>query len=137
MIGSPIEKKEHFKKLMKFVNESPLDIVYLSILHYMEGSELWDDAVNQGKIKRDQTMVSANENLSNYSYDEWLKMKNELLRSFYFKPSWVLRIVYKLIRLGLILPFIKYLWVVRSSFFEKIKSPYMKERKESIIKVEN
>jgi len=123
MIGSPVEEKEHFNVNKKFIKKMPLDAIYISILAYEEGSFLWSKAVKEGKIRKDQITVNANESLSNYSYNEWLKMKDELYKGFY-SPSRITRFFYKAAKADILIAFTKFFWNGKKGLFGKRKTSF-------------
>jgi anaerobic magnesium-protoporphyrin IX monomethyl ester cyclase len=135
ILGSPLEKKEHFEKLKKFVKEAPLDFIKVTILIYSEGSELWEKSVKAKKIKRNEIAVYANENLSNYTFEQWKDMRGELIKTFYNRPAWFTRAFFKCLKLGLLPTLLGLLWSTRKNIFERAKEPYSHEVEEERIKV--
>lgn len=135
MIGSPIEDKKHFQINKKFINNIPLDVIHISILEYLEGSNLWEKAVKEGKISKNETSVVSNEKLSKYSYKEWIDMRDDLLDGFYKKPKRILRGTYKVLKRGFLIEFIKILWVGRKGFVKKSKNAFFVEAPDSKIEV--
>jgi anaerobic magnesium-protoporphyrin IX monomethyl ester cyclase len=125
ILGAPMENKEHFMQNKKFVNAVALDYININILGYYQGSKLWHDAVNAGLINENETVVYANQDLSQYSYEEWWRLKTELLDHFYSKKTRILRFGYKLLKLGMLPDIVKILWHARGNLFTKFKSPFI------------
>jgi len=100
IIGAPFETKEHFENDKKFVNSINLDFIQVKELGYYYGSKLWEDAYNRGLIKKGEIFITPNKNLSNFSYEELLDIKKKFYHDFYNNPVRLLRIFYKLVRVG-------------------------------------
>ncbi len=97
IIGAPMENGSHFETNKKFFKEVPLDLVSIHILDYVYGSPLWDDAYQKGLIHKNEILVAADKKLSNFSTEEWARVQNELIRSFYNNPKRILRLLYKFV----------------------------------------
>lgn len=94
ILGAPIESEKHFKKTIKFASSLPLDIAFFFPLMYMYGSDLWDEAVQNGNITgRDFFSVRANSRmgLGNFTKEELENICKKAFRSFYLRPSYVAR----------------------------------------------
>jgi len=92
ILGAPIESKKHFKKTIKFASSLPLDIAFFFPLTYMYGSDLWDEAVQNGNIKgTDSFSVCADSRigLGNFTEEELENVCKKAFRSFYLRPSYV------------------------------------------------
>lgn len=136
IIGSPIETKKHFEVNKKFIKKAPLDIVFINVLAYAEGSPLWKKAVEEGKLNKNESMVYANEKLSRYPYKTWVKMVDELLKGFYSKPSRILRIFYKSYKAGILPTVFQLFWVGRKSIFIKMEqNPLFSDNRDSVIEI--
>jgi len=106
MIGAPIEKYEHFENDKQFLSKVPLDFISINILRFAYPSPLWLKAHQEGKILREDLLVSANEQLSNFTYEELMIIRSDMLKTFYSKPGRIIRIIYKvLINFGVLLSF--------------------------------
>lgn len=102
IIGAPIEKMEHFNNTIRFFRKVPQDFLNVNILRYQYPSPLWIEANKSGLIADDQKFVYANEKLSNFSYEELLKIQKMIIKAFYNNPKRIMRFVYKLTKhLGL------------------------------------
>ena len=100
IVGAPMETREHFENDLRLANETHLDFAYYNILGYREGSELWEDAYRRGLIKENETIVWANEKLSNFAFEELRAIRAEMTRRLYRNPARLLRIIYKTWRLN-------------------------------------
>jgi len=96
IIGAPIEKMEHFNNTIKFFRKVPQDFLNVNILRYQYPSPLWIEANKNGLIPDDQKFVYANEKLSNFSYEELLRIQRMIIRAFYNNPERIKRFIYKL-----------------------------------------
>ncbi len=123
IIGSPIEDEKYIEKNKKFIKKVPLDFIFISVLTYNEGSELWYKAIKEGKIRESETTIYANENLSKYSHKEWINIRDELLKDFYIDFRRILRISKKFIKLRILFDFLRLLVKSKKDFLEKVKNP--------------
>jgi len=106
MIGAPIEQLSHFANNKQFLSKVPLDFISINILRFAFPSPLWLKAHQEGKILKEDLIVSANEKLSNFTYEELMIVRADMLKSFYTNPERILRIIYKvLINFGILLSF--------------------------------
>jgi len=125
MIGAPIEKHVHFGKNKQFLSKVPLDFMSVNILRFAFPSPLWWKAHREGKILEEELLVSANEKLSNFTYEELMSVRSDLLKSFYSNPSRKLRIIYKvLINFGFLLSFRVLQLSLSRSFAGKLEDFY-------------
>jgi len=97
MIGAPIEQSSHFAKDKQFLSKIPLDFISVNILRFAFPSPLWLKAHQEGKILKEELLVSANEKLSNFSYEELMHIRADILKSFYIQPRRIIRIIYKVL----------------------------------------
>jgi radical SAM superfamily enzyme YgiQ (UPF0313 family) len=96
IIGAPGEKMKHFDNTIEFFKKASLDFININILRYQYPSPLWVQANMKGLIKDDEIVVYANKKLSNFSYEELLKIQKKIIKSFYNNPKRIMRLVYKL-----------------------------------------
>ncbi len=97
ILGAPIESEEEIKNTIKFACSLPLDMAEFFILRYMPGSQLWEEAMEEGKISRDEYMVESDSKrgLGNFEREELLHWKNLAYKKFYLRPSYVAGEIYK------------------------------------------
>ena len=100
IIGSPIETRKHLSEVKTFSDELPLDFLNINILAYFYSTPLWKEAREKGLIRENDIFVLTNEKTSNFSLEELYEMEKELLTYFYKNPKRILRIIYKIIRIG-------------------------------------
>ncbi len=77
IFGAPMETKEDMVHSVEFLHKNGADLINGNILLYLVGSAIWHQAVRDGKIKRDQYMVTAPEaGLTPYSHEELTEVCN-------------------------------------------------------------
>jgi anaerobic magnesium-protoporphyrin IX monomethyl ester cyclase len=96
ILGAPIETKTHLNNTINFACSLPLDIADFSPLYYMIGSQLWNDAVKEGKILKDEFGVIANSSrdLGNFTPEELKEYTREAVQRFYSRPSYMIKQFY-------------------------------------------
>ncbi len=57
--GAPMDTKETIEESIAFVDKQETEGITLNLLSYMVGTKLWDDAVNNGKIAKDDYWTDA------------------------------------------------------------------------------
>lgn len=97
IFGAPFETQEHFNRTLEFAKTLPLDSVSFLPLRYMVGSELWNQAVAEGKISEDEYLVIADKNrgLGHFTKDELLHYCHRAQRSFYGRPIFFINLLKK------------------------------------------
>jgi len=92
MIGAPIETRESIEETINFAKSIPADIAIFYLFTYTYKSELWNDALKNGLINKDEYRVAPDKNrgIGNFSYDELLNFINLAYRSFYLNPKYIL-----------------------------------------------
>jgi radical SAM superfamily enzyme YgiQ (UPF0313 family) len=90
MLGGPIETKGDLEKTIDFAKKLPLDLVVFQPFAYHKGSQLYNEAVTEGKIKNDEYVVVSNSkrNLGNFTEEELLKWNIMAYKAFYLRPSY-------------------------------------------------
>jgi radical SAM superfamily enzyme YgiQ (UPF0313 family) len=91
ILGAPNETKEHFERTIKFAKTLPLDSASFLPLKYVVGSELWEEAVKQGKIREDEYLVYADskKGLSQFTHEEIVKYCIKARRDYYLRPKFM------------------------------------------------
>ena len=91
ILGAPFETKEHFERTIRFAYSLPLDAVTFLTLEYRAGSDIWKEAVNQGKIRSDEYTVKSdvNRGLSFFTKEELDSTVKKAQRNFYLRPSYL------------------------------------------------
>lgn len=122
ILGAPIETKDHFKRTIEFAKSLNLDSVSFLPLKYVAGSDLWCEAVVQGKISENEYIIQAGSenNLSIFSQSEIEEYCIKAHRAYYLRPRFILNLMKKSLRnddLGFLNSYISlFLSNIRSSF---------------------
>ncbi len=98
ILGAPIETEKHIKQTIRFACSLPFDIVLFLPLMYMFGSDLWNDAIENGQInKNDDFSVMANSKrgLGNFTEDELKEYCKQAVRSFYLRPKYIVKQIFR------------------------------------------
>ncbi|PNX48222.1 MAG: hypothetical protein BV459_02780 [Thermoplasmata archaeon M11B2D] len=97
ILGAPFETIDHFKTTLAFAKTLPLDSVSFLPLRYMAGSDLWNRAVQEGKITKDEYVVIADKDrgLGMYSKEELLRFCISTQQSFYMRPTFFITLLKK------------------------------------------
>lgn len=97
ILGAPFETRQHFERTVNFAKALPLDSVGFAVLKYMAGSELWCNAVNDGKLSQDDYLVVADSNkgLGLFPEKEIVRYCMTARREYYVRPSFLLRLFIK------------------------------------------
>ena len=100
ILGAPFETTNHFSRTLKFAQSLPLDSVSFLPLRYMIGSPLWHQAVDEGKISKDEYLVLADKHrgLGMYTTEEIFRYCLHAQRSFYGRPSFAMNLLKKSLR---------------------------------------
>jgi radical SAM superfamily enzyme YgiQ (UPF0313 family) len=97
ILGAPIETKKHYEKTIKFAKSLPLDSVSFLPLKYVAGSDLWEEAVKQGKISEGEylTYADSSKKLGLFTHEEIVKYCTKANRDYYLRPKFMLRLLIK------------------------------------------
>jgi radical SAM superfamily enzyme YgiQ (UPF0313 family) len=97
IIGAPIETKKHVENTIKFACSLPIDLANFSPLVYIMGSSLWVEAVENKKISPDEyiKLADSDNDLGSFSKEELLDYTMGAFNTFYFRPNYIIRQVYK------------------------------------------
>jgi len=100
ILGAPFETKKHFERTINFAKILPLDSVSFVTLKYMVGSELWCEAVKNGKISEDNYLVQADseKGLGLITQKEIIEYCIKARGDFYMRPQFMLRLFIKSIK---------------------------------------
>lgn len=101
IFGAPMETKKHIEKTIKFACSLPLDQANFVPLIYRMGSSIWNEAVENKKIKPNQYEVLADSrhNLSNFTEEELIEFTTFAFKSFYFRPKYIFEQMFKMLQL--------------------------------------
>ena len=97
IFGAPIETKKHVENTIKFACSLPIDRANFVPLIYIMGSSLWAEAVKNKKIQPNQyeVLADSSHNLSNFTEEELIEYTTNAFKTFYFRPNYILRQIYK------------------------------------------
>ena len=97
ILGAPFETKKNFQQTVSFAKSLPLDSVSFLPLRYMVGSELWHQAVHEGKINEKEYLVVADKTrgLGLYTKEELITFCTNAQRSFYSRPAFFVNLLKK------------------------------------------
>ncbi len=97
ILGAPIETKKHIENTINFACSLPVDFANFTPLTYLRGSQLWSEAVENKKISQHEHAVLAdlNHNLGNFTKEELMDYLIEAFDTFYFRPNYLIRQIYK------------------------------------------
>jgi len=93
IIGAENETSNEIIKTIDFSRSGKIDVAYFSILFYRYGSILWEKAVSEGKIDRDQLDLPSTKRLG-LGRLRAMELKNYIylaLIRFYLRPSYLIR----------------------------------------------
>jgi anaerobic magnesium-protoporphyrin IX monomethyl ester cyclase len=95
ILGAPMETPRHFSATLSFAKSLPLDSVTFLPLRYMAGSDLWWEAVRQGKICEDEYLVDAGSErgLGHVTTHQLHEYCNKAQKSFYLRPGFLFHLV--------------------------------------------
>lgn len=102
IIGAPIETKNHILHTIQFANSLPLDLASFTILRYNYRSDLWNEAYKAGKISlKDGYSIPADslKGLGNLSYQELVTFQRRALKTFYLRPIYLIKQLYRSIKI--------------------------------------
>lgn len=91
ILGAPIEKEQHIMDSINLAKKLPLDLVAFFVLEYGAGSPLWEEAIKQGKINRDEYLVFADSkrNLGNFTKEELDAYAQKAHKEFYIRLKYL------------------------------------------------
>jgi len=89
ILGAPLETPSHFSTTLSFATSLPLDSVTFLPLRYMAGSDLWCEAVRQGKIREDEYLIDAGSErgLGHVTTRQLHQSCARAQKAFYLRPS--------------------------------------------------
>ena len=98
IFGAPIETERHIEQTIKFACELPLDLAIFFPLGYMYGSDLWDEAVQNGVIDENDGYgftVDSQKGIGNFTQNELYEFCQEAMQRFYIRPKFFLQEIYR------------------------------------------
>ncbi len=124
IFGAPFETLKHFNQTLQFAKSLPLDSVSFLPLRYMVGSDLWNQAVAEGKIRENEYLVIADKNrgLGNFTQEELMGHCLRAQRSFYGRPTFFFNLLKKSLHnddLSYVQSYLDFFWSSLHGFFSK------------------
>ncbi len=100
ILGAPFETMRHFEKTIKFAESLPLDAVAFYTLEYEAGSQLWEEAVLEGKIASEEYLVfsDSRRRLSEFTKEEIEAYCKIAHKRFYLRPEYWLDQFFQAVR---------------------------------------
>jgi len=97
VFGAPFETEQHIEKTIKFACSLPLDIASFGPCRYVMGSQLWNEAVEKGKISSDTYGIIADSrrHLGNFTREELMAYTTQAFKTFYFRPTYLFGQIYR------------------------------------------
>jgi len=92
ILGSPIETDKHINDSIIFAKKLNLDFAFFYGFSFLKGSELWEDAYKQGKIKENEMFVpcDSRRNLCNFTPEELRERLSRAFLSYYMSPKYLI-----------------------------------------------
>ena len=100
ILGAPIETKEHIEKTIRFACSLPLDVAVFCPLWICYGSDLWKEAVDQGKIEESEHAVYADSGIGigNFKAEELEEYSFKAFKRFYLRPQYFIGGLFRMLR---------------------------------------
>jgi len=91
MLGAPIETEKHLKNTIEFAKSLPLDIASFAAFSYRKGAPIWEKAVEEGLIQKDEYMVlcDSSRGLGFFTNDEIIEWVIRAFKSFHLRPMYI------------------------------------------------
>jgi len=99
ILGGPSETKKHIEDTIDLACSLPLDGALFYPFYYQMGSQLWSEAVEEGKISKEEDFVSpdVNRGLGNFKAGEPDEYVIRAIKRFYLRPKYLFNQVYRAI----------------------------------------
>ncbi|MDH7506392.1 MAG: radical SAM protein [Candidatus Thermoplasmatota archaeon] len=92
ILGAPIETDKHIKDTVLFAKKLNLDFAFFYGFYFLKGSELWEEAYNQGKIKENEMFIQCDSRrgLCHFTPEELRKKLHTAVVSYYITPKYII-----------------------------------------------
>lgn len=92
ILGAPIETEQHLNRTVAFAKSLPLGSASFSVLTYVRGAPLWEEARELGLLRVDEyaVLASRERGLSAFGNEEIKQKASNAIRSFYLRPLFLL-----------------------------------------------
>ena len=96
ILGASIETKKHIENTIHFATSLPFDLVVFQPLGYAIGSNLWEEALKEKKISKDEFSIPADSKrgLGNFTQEDFKIFIKKGYWNFYFNPRYIYRLLY-------------------------------------------
>jgi radical SAM superfamily enzyme YgiQ (UPF0313 family) len=100
ILGAPIETEQHLDRTVAFAKSLPLGSASFSVLTYVRGAPLWDEAFEQGRLQEDEhnVLASRERGLGQFEEAEIKERVSQAIRDFYFRHGFILAHFRKAVR---------------------------------------
>jgi len=101
ILGAPFETKQYIERTIKFACSLPLDTAIFAILTYKYGSDLWDEAVKNGKISEGDgyaVLADSRKGLGNFTKEELEEFYRKAIARFYLRPNYIISQIFRSIK---------------------------------------
>jgi len=92
IMGSPIETEKHVNDTVSFAKKLNLDFAFFYGFSFLKGSEIWEDAFKQGKIKENEMFVpcDSRRSLCNFTPEQLREKLSGAFLSYYMSPRYLI-----------------------------------------------
>jgi radical SAM superfamily enzyme YgiQ (UPF0313 family) len=100
ILGAPIETERHIEQTIKFACSLPLNFAVFFPLGFQRGSDLWIEAVKNGKFNEDLrgTLADSRIGIGNFTSDELVNFCKKATKRFYYRPGYISKQILRCIR---------------------------------------
>jgi radical SAM superfamily enzyme YgiQ (UPF0313 family) len=100
IFGAPFETEKHIQNTIKLATSLPFDMVVFQPLEYEIGSDLWEEAVRDKKIAKEEITLftDSRRGLGNFTIDELRMFIRNGYRRFYLNPWYISRLFFGTLR---------------------------------------
>ncbi|MCK4365173.1 MAG: B12-binding domain-containing radical SAM protein [Thermoplasmatales archaeon] len=92
IVGAPIENEKHIRDTIKFAKKLNLDFAFFYQFMYLKGSQIWDEAFKEGKLKENEmyALLDSNRGLGNFTPEEIRDLQHKAYLSYYLSPKYLI-----------------------------------------------
>jgi len=92
IMGAPIETEAHLKETLNFAKSLPFTLLGFYPFQYLKGSDLWEEAYKEGKIKDEEYVVKTDPSrgLGNFTFNELEKWSMNSVKSYVMRPKFLI-----------------------------------------------
>jgi anaerobic magnesium-protoporphyrin IX monomethyl ester cyclase len=99
IFGAPVETREQLQETLEFSLSLPLDMAFYRHLSYQRGSNLWENAVSDHIIDKNDNykLVGSCNTRSFLTEEEISNFCRKAFKRFYYRPSYLLQEIFRCI----------------------------------------